>query len=248
MEWQTPRRSFDMVRGDGNRFPRLHLLHVDGDCGFPDNLHNAQRLVVIPDSSAILRASASGLLGGTIGFCQWIFPDPGFQPIYIILAITIGLRRMLMPRYAPPDKGAAAANHHLSHILNVRIETMNQSDFTDNLGRIRSLDGLRAVSIILVCIGHLKGTVGAPEILDGFHSPGSRFFFIISSFLITWMLLRELEKKNSIDFKRFFRDRIFRIFPAFYAYIGIGAVLAWAGWVQLNPGDLLHVATFTMNY
>ncbi len=125
---------------------------------------------------------------------------------------------------------------------------MNQSDFTDNLGRIRSLDGLRAVSIILVCIGHLKGTVGAPEILDGFHSPVSRFFFIISSFLITWMLLRELEKKNSIDFKRFFRDRIFRIFPAFYAYIGIGAVLAWAGWVQLNPGDLLHAATFTMNY
>ena len=125
---------------------------------------------------------------------------------------------------------------------------MNHKDFTDSSGRIHSLDGLRAFSIIVVCIGHLKGTVGAPEILDNFHSPGSRFFFIISSFLITWMLLRELEKHNRIDIGRFFRDRVFRIFPAFYAYIAIGGVLAWFGLIQVNPGDLFHASTFTMNY
>lgn len=125
---------------------------------------------------------------------------------------------------------------------------MRVSDFTDASGRIHSLDGLRAFSIIVVCLGHLKGTVGSPDVLQYFHSPGSRFFFIISSFLITWMLLRELEINKRVNYARFFRDRIFRIFPAFYAYIIIGAILVSLGWVQINPGDLLHAATFTMNY
>ncbi len=70
-----------------------------------------KRLVVIPDSSAILRASASGLLGGTIGFCvSGSFLTQGFTwPIYIILAITIGLRRITDARYAPPDKDGPPA-------------------------------------------------------------------------------------------------------------------------------------------
>lgn len=118
-------------------------------------------------------------------------------------------------------------------------------------GRILSLDGLRAVSIWLVLIGHLAGTVGAPEILRHFHSLGNygvRFFFIISGLLITWLLLRELEKTGTINLWRFFWNRVLRIFPAFYTYILIGAALATCGLIDLRPGDLFHAATYTMNY
>jgi len=118
-------------------------------------------------------------------------------------------------------------------------------------GRILSLDGLRAVSIWLVLIGHLAGTVGAPDVLRHFHSLGNygvRFFFVISGLLITWLLLKEIEKTGSINLLRFSWNRVLRIFPAFYTYVLIGAALAAYGLIELKTGDLFHAATYTMNY
>jgi len=118
-------------------------------------------------------------------------------------------------------------------------------------GRIHSLDGLRAFSIGLVLLGHLAGTAGSPQFLASVHSLGNygvRFFFVISGFLITWLLLTEQEKTGTVDLKRFFTNRVLRIFPAFYVYVGIGAVMGFYGIVELLPGDLLHAASYTMNY
>ena len=118
-------------------------------------------------------------------------------------------------------------------------------------GRIHSLDGLRAFSIALVIVGHVAGTSGSPAALAAFHSLGNygvRFFFVISGFLITYLLLREIERTGSIDLKAFMVRRALRIFPALYVYIAVGALLAALGFVDLRPGDLLHAATFTMNF
>ncbi len=128
---------------------------------------------------------------------------------------------------------------------------MTHSNQVTSHGYLHSLDGLRALSIGLVLLGHLAGTVGAPAFLNSFHSLGNygvRFFFVISGFLITWLLLRELKANGSVDLIRFFFNRSLRIFPAFYAYITVGAVLSALGWITLQPGDLLHAATYTMNY
>lgn len=43
-------------------------------------------------------------------------------------------------------------------------------------------------------------------------------FFVISGFLITWLLLKENERKGTVSLKRFYVRRSLRIFPAFYAY------------------------------
>ena len=61
--------------------------------------------------------------------------------------------------------------------------------------RIPSLDGLRAISILMVLYGHLISTRGFPLIHRGFGlaESGVRVFFIISGFLITNLLLRELD-------------------------------------------------------
>ena len=117
--------------------------------------------------------------------------------------------------------------------------------------RLPSLDGLRAFSILLVCIGHIAGTVGAPEILLPFHNLGNfgvKIFFVISGFLITYLLLIEHEKNKHINLKKFYIRRTFRLFPAFYFYILCIAAANYIGWIELWEGDLFHAATYTMNY
>jgi peptidoglycan/LPS O-acetylase OafA/YrhL len=117
--------------------------------------------------------------------------------------------------------------------------------------RIPSLDGLRAVSIILVIAGHSSDSLNAPEFLNHFSHLGNlgvRTFFIISGFLITTLLLKEREKTGSISMKGFYTRRALRIFPPSLAYIGFIAACSALGWLTLKPGDLAHALTYTMNY
>lgn len=117
--------------------------------------------------------------------------------------------------------------------------------------RLPSLDGLRAFSIILVCVGHIAGTVGAPDFLLPLHNLGNfgvKIFFVISGFLITYLLLIEREKTGSINLKQFYIRRTFRLFPAFYFFVACMAVAHYLGWIELWQGDLFYAATYTMNY
>src|SRR5205807_9098473 len=89
-------------------------------------------------------------------------------------------------------------------------------------GRIASLDGLRAVSILLVLLGHAAMSDGAPHILSPLSHIGNigvRFFFVISGFLITTLLLKEQAKTGTISLKQFYLRRTLRIFPAAYFFI-----------------------------
>ena len=82
---------------------------------------------------------------------------------------------------------------------------------------IPSLDGLRAVSIGLVFAGH----VGFELIPGGF---GVTVFFVLSGYLITTLLRMEYDRAGGVSLRNFYRRRIFRIWPAFYAVLLIGAV------------------------
>ncbi len=83
----------------------------------------------------------------------------------------------------------------------------------DNLGKkkIQSLDGLRAVAVLLVIFNHL-GIRFAP------HGRGVLTFFVLSGFLITWLLLKEADRTGSVSIKNFYTRRVLRIFPAFYVF------------------------------
>ena len=119
--------------------------------------------------------------------------------------------------------------------------------------RIPSLDGLRAISIALVLFSHLAGTGGFPvsaaaanpRSLGGF---GVTVFFVISGFLITGLLLEELRRTDTIRLGRFYFRRTLRIFPPYFALLGALLAADWLGAIVLNPGDLLHGATYTSNY
>ncbi len=116
-----------------------------------------------------------------------------------------------------------------------------------------SLDGLRAGSIALVLCAHLRRATGFPplpqlDVLGDLGNLGVRVFFLISGFLITHLLLKELEKTGTISLRQFYLRRTLRIFPAFYTFLGCMLIAQWLGWIALKPGDLLHSATYTINY
>lgn len=115
--------------------------------------------------------------------------------------------------------------------------------------RIPSLDGLRAVSIAFVLLGHLSGTRGFPFIIAGSLAElGVRVFFVISGFLITSLLVSELEKTGTIQLGEFYLRRTLRIFPPYYAMLAVVGVVTTIGAITLNRGDLLHAITYTTNY
>jgi peptidoglycan/LPS O-acetylase OafA/YrhL len=123
----------------------------------------------------------------------------------------------------------------------------------DDPSRIPSLDGLRAVSISLVLFSHLLGTqyfFGRRwlQYAGDLGNLGVRCFFVISGFLITTLLLQELEHKCEISLKHFYLRRTFRIFPAFYVCLGTVAALYFLNFLKLNPHDLLYAGTYTINY
>jgi peptidoglycan/LPS O-acetylase OafA/YrhL len=113
--------------------------------------------------------------------------------------------------------------------------------------RIPSLDGIRAVAIGLVIVSHFSKDSGWGDPLD-LGSLGVRIFFVISGFLITGLLLKELDKNGKINLPRFFFRRTLRIFPAFYFYIVCMLILASFGWADLSMRDAWAALTYTSNY
>src|SRR5688572_4315992 len=92
-------------------------------------------------------------------------------------------------------------------------------------GRIPSIDGFRMISILLVLLSHIGFITKLPgnlnEILRtwNYAELGVRIFFVISGFIITYLLLAENANYGKIDLKAFYYRRIFRIFPVYYAYL-----------------------------
>jgi peptidoglycan/LPS O-acetylase OafA/YrhL len=119
--------------------------------------------------------------------------------------------------------------------------------------RIASLDGLRAISILAVIFAHLLGTqnflpANLSRTIGDFGNLGVRVFFIISGYLITSLLFQEAAKTGRISLKGFYLRRTFRIFPAFYCYLAILAIIGALGVIPLGVADVLHAATYTVNY
>ena len=121
--------------------------------------------------------------------------------------------------------------------------------------RIPSLDGLRAISVCLVVVSHLlwhPDFIAVRPIYAAWFSPlghlGVRVFFVISGFLITGLLLRELDSTKHINLGKFYLRRTLRIFPPYYFFVLIIIIVQVVGWIKLAPDDVLHALTYTVNY
>lgn len=92
----------------------------------------------------------------------------------------------------------------------------------------KSLDGMRAIAALLVVIGHIeliKKQFGFSNYFDtgpiifNLGDLSVTFFFVLSGFLITYLLLHEEHHSGKIDVKRFYLRRILRIWPVYYLVI-----------------------------
>ena len=119
---------------------------------------------------------------------------------------------------------------------------------------IPSLDGLRACSVAIVIVSHSlaygPGRVGRFLLgpLSHLGTSGVDVFFVISGFLITGLLLRELEAQGNISLQRFYFRRFFRIFPPFYFFLGVVAILWAAKIVSIAVPGFISAATYTSDY
>jgi len=119
--------------------------------------------------------------------------------------------------------------------------------------RIQSLDGLRAVSIVLVLFGHLSGTAGFVSLafyerIGDVANLGVRVFFVISGYLITTLLLKELKSTGDISLTHFYFRRALRIFPPAYFFILCTAVLTIFGICSVTGKDLLLGSLYVINF
>lgn len=87
--------------------------------------------------------------------------------------------------------------------------------------RIRSLDLLRALAIILVINAHTVLAFGAPPALAPLQLGGTGvdLFFVLSGWLLGRQLLRELSTHNTINLQRFWYRRWLRTLPAYYTVL-----------------------------
>lgn len=90
---------------------------------------------------------------------------------------------------------------------------------------LASLDGFRAVSIIMVIIFHVLISYKTRFSFFNFANLGVQFFFVISGFLITTLLLKEKIVKGDISLRNFYVRRFFRIIPVAYLYLSVVVVL-----------------------
>ena len=90
------------------------------------------------------------------------------------------------------------------------------------------IDGLRAVAVLAVVLNHLS----APLLPGGY--VGVDVFFVISGYLITGIISREMAQ-GQFTFARFSERRARRIFPALFAML---AVTLLASYLLLLPSDM----------
>ncbi len=120
---------------------------------------------------------------------------------------------------------------------------MRTGHITDS-GVIPSLDGLRAISILIVLVSH----TGYGTIVPG--GLGVTIFFFLSGYLITTLLMEESEQTGQINIGKFYLRRAFRLFPPLvvtlvvaYSLVMLGLLaggISWAGVIA----QLLYFANY----
>lgn len=112
-----------------------------------------------------------------------------------------------------------------------------------NTGYIKSLDGLRAIAIILVMSFHAEITY--------FGWFGVQLFFVLSGYLITGILWKEKQQVSplSFKFKKFWVRRSLRIFPLYFGYLFfISLTYIFFHFPSYYSNYVPYLFTYTFNY
>lgn len=115
--------------------------------------------------------------------------------------------------------------------------------------RIRELDGLRGIAVILVVIAHYQNMLSLPDTTIWMliqHTInvgwlGVDIFFVLSGYLITSILL-----EHNIGWQRFYTNRAFRILPAFIVVFSITIYFFHSPWLSSTLLYIFFLGNFTI--
>ncbi len=134
-----------------------------------------------------------------------------------------------------------------------------QSIYRRRASNYASIDGIRAVSILLVLVYHtflvfhlshpehnitsMLSELGLGWAWAWNGDKGVDVFFVMSGFLISSILLREVSKTGKIDLKRFYWRRYLRLTPAYYFMLTVYWLMSGPNseWIWAN---YLYVSNF----
>lgn len=107
------------------------------------------------------------------------------------------------------------------------------------------LDGLRGIAVVLVVLCHLF-----TQRLPG-GAVGVDVFFVLSGFLITGILIRELDNSGRIGLRRFYGRRLIRLYPPMLAVLLIafvpGVLLIGDEHVRATVSAMLYITPFAQD-
>jgi peptidoglycan/LPS O-acetylase OafA/YrhL len=105
-------------------------------------------------------------------------------------------------------------------------------------GRVAGLDAIRGLAILLVMIRHAwPGQFGGAGVV------GVTVFFTLSGYLITGIIVRDVELRGGVDYRRFYVNRALRLLPA------LGLMLVFFVGVELligPDGGTVHLLVGTL--
>ncbi len=90
---------------------------------------------------------------------------------------------------------------------------------------IPSLDGLRAISVLIVVLGHC----GLGGVVPG--GLGVTIFFFLSGYLISTLMLAEHKSSGKINILNFYARRVLRLMPPLLVSLAIAYGLTYFGWL-----------------
>ena len=132
----------------------------------------------------------------------------------------------------------------------------------------KNLDGLRFLAAFAVIIGHSqslifeKGVRVFSPFANKLANFGVDFFFALSGFLISYLLLREIDRTGKINIRYFYYRRFLRIWPVYFAYglIALAVGKFFIDWFNYAPTyshdysfkdylyNVFFLGTFSINF
>ena len=232
--------------------PRCHLgfVHLEREVLVAAGVHIPSGAHIHGSGDAALPLREQGLNRTlvTIGEGSWI------GSAAVVMA-DVGARTIIgagsvVTRPVPDDVIAAGSPARV-----IRSRTSGQPT-RDARMRLPQLDFLRAVAVLMVIASHLPqppSTVPAPIAATAvffrmYGSLGVDLFFVLSGFLVAGLLFREVAQRGSIRIGRFLIRRGLKIYPAFYAFIGLSVAARIAYGDHIAKQQIWAELLFVQNY
>lgn len=127
--------------------------------------------------------------------------------------------------------------------------------------KLPGLNGLRAIAASFVLFSHVlqiagdAGDAGIVRVFEQHKLLGKdmvNLFFVISGFIITWILLQERERSGTISLRQFYIKRFLRIWPLYFGILAIVILLnkythVYSMYPPINGLGILIVCLFVLN-